>query len=111
MANCNICPMKVGENIRRVRQSKGYSQEYLAQKLGVSQNFIHKIEANKKNASIEDLKQLAIVLETPISELLGAPLYQENHNSTNSSLIGTYTIHHHFPAELMEVLKKIADNI
>ena len=34
MANCNICPMKVGENIRRVRQSKGYSQEYLAQKTG-----------------------------------------------------------------------------
>jgi transcriptional regulator with XRE-family HTH domain len=35
--------MNIGKNIRKIRTLKGISQEFLAVKLGVSQNLIHKI--------------------------------------------------------------------
>ncbi len=34
----------IAGNIRRIREGKGYTQEYLAMKLGISQNAYSKIE-------------------------------------------------------------------
>lgn len=61
--------MDVSDKIRRLRNEKGYSQQYLALKLGISQNAYHKLEKGETKLSFERLQQLATVLEVSIEEL------------------------------------------
>jgi transcriptional regulator with XRE-family HTH domain len=62
--------MKVGENIRTIRGLKDISQEYLAQKIGVSQSCLQKIESNLSSPTIEKLNDIAKTLEVSLEQLL-----------------------------------------
>lgn len=52
-----------GTKIRMVRELRGYSQDYVAEKLGIAQNSYSKIEANHTKLSADMLQKIAIVLE------------------------------------------------
>ena len=60
----------VAANIRRIRETKNYTQEYLAAKLKISQNAYSKIELGYTKITLERLFQIAEVLETSTIELL-----------------------------------------
>jgi transcriptional regulator with XRE-family HTH domain len=57
----NKKPLSIGQKVERIRTFRGFKQEYLAQKLGVSQQTVSKIEQQEE---IEDalLKQIAEAL-------------------------------------------------
>ncbi|WP_345955215.1 helix-turn-helix transcriptional regulator [Mucilaginibacter sp. PAMB04168] len=57
----NKKPLSIGQKVERIRTFRGYKQEYLASKLGVSQQTVSKIEQQEE---IEDdlLKQIAEAL-------------------------------------------------
>ncbi|WP_340076153.1 helix-turn-helix transcriptional regulator [Leptobacterium sp. I13] len=57
-------------NIRNVRKVRGYSQEYLAFRLNISQAAYTKLERNETKLSVERLLKIAEVLETPLEQLL-----------------------------------------
>lgn len=101
--------MTIGAIIRGKRLNKGYSQEYVAKKMQVSQNHIHKIEAGKQKASVDDLKGLAILLETSILELLGVPVAQDDKVKPIAGEITNITIHHRFSEEFLDLVKKLID--
>jgi transcriptional regulator with XRE-family HTH domain len=63
----------VAANIRRIRESKGYTQEYLAMKLGISQNAYSKIELGYTKITLERLFHIAKIIETDIIRLLNDP--------------------------------------
>ena len=44
---------KIGERIRQVRKAKGWSQETLAKKCGISLNFMGKIERGDRKMSMD----------------------------------------------------------
>ncbi len=58
------------ERIKSVRKQKGYSHEYIAQELDISQAAYSKLEKNETKLTVERLYQLAEILETPINEFL-----------------------------------------
>ncbi len=60
----------LGERIKRLREERNYSQQYLAQKLGVSQKAYSKIETNQTKLSVDSLLKIAEVLETSINKIL-----------------------------------------
>ncbi|RCH54509.1 XRE family transcriptional regulator [Mucilaginibacter hurinus] len=60
----------VEANIRRHREEKNYTQEYLAAKLKISQNAYSKIELGYTKITLERLFQIAAVLGTGVNELL-----------------------------------------
>ncbi|MEO6150556.1 MAG: helix-turn-helix transcriptional regulator [Mucilaginibacter sp.] len=60
----------VEANIRKQRETKNYTQEYLAAKLKISQNAYSKIELGYTKITLERLFQIAAVLETNIVELI-----------------------------------------
>jgi transcriptional regulator with XRE-family HTH domain len=62
--------MKTGENIRKIRDLKGFSQEYLANKLGVSQTAIHTIEASITKVTVGRLNKIAKILEVTPEQIL-----------------------------------------
>lgn len=61
---------KVSEKIRIVRLTLGYSQEYMAQELGISQNVYSKNERNMKDVSLERVIQICEILNIPFEGLL-----------------------------------------
>jgi transcriptional regulator with XRE-family HTH domain len=60
----------VGEKIRTVRVVKGYSQEYMAFNLNISQNSYSKIERNITKVTLERVYEIADILNIQVTELL-----------------------------------------
>ncbi|MBE6045571.1 MAG: helix-turn-helix transcriptional regulator [Clostridiales bacterium] len=63
-----------GMRIKHFRNSKQLSQEYLAEKIGVTQEYIARIEAGKKIPSLELFVSIANALETSSDHLLADSL-------------------------------------
>lgn len=61
---------KMGERIRQVRKVKGWSQERLAKKCGISLNFMGKIERGKRKMSMDTFASLCRELEVNADALL-----------------------------------------
>ena len=59
-----------GKTIKTLRYRRGWSQEKLAEKVGVTRNIISKIETGKNFAHAKTLVNLALAFETKIYELL-----------------------------------------
>lgn len=66
----NLKIKTVAANIRKQREAKNYTQEYLAAKLKISQNAYSKIELGYTKITLERLFQIAEVLETSTVELI-----------------------------------------
>lgn len=60
----------VAGNIRKVREFRNYTQDYLAAKLGISQNAYSKIELGYSKITLDRLFHIALILEVEIMELL-----------------------------------------
>ncbi len=70
--------------IRKLRTDRGWSQEQLAEISGVSTRTIQRIEQGGK-ASLESLKCLAAVFETPITDLKKDDPMTDNNKHVNLS--------------------------
>lgn len=53
--------------IREGRIKKGYSQEYMGDRMGVAQVTYGQFENGKRRLTVENLVQIAIILEMPIT--------------------------------------------
>lgn len=60
---------KFGANLKKIRKSKGVSQENLANELGFSQPHIVKIELGQVNTSISHAHAMAKALKVPTQSL------------------------------------------
>lgn len=60
----------VAVNIRKIREYRNYTQEYLAMKLGISQNAFSKIELGYTRITLERLIQISHILEVDTIDLL-----------------------------------------
>lgn len=63
--------MKIGDNLRKIRELKGYSQEFIASKLEISQRQYSRIENNETDLSLSKLEFICDVLEITPQQLLG----------------------------------------
>ncbi len=59
-----------GTVIRKYREMRNYSQKYVAGRMGISQNAYSKIENNITQLTVHHVKQLAQILDLPITDLL-----------------------------------------
>ena len=73
----------VASNIRKIREYRDYTQEYLALKLGISQNAYSKIELAYTRITVERLIQIAQILEVETVDLL---------NGNSEDLVKLHTV-------------------
>ncbi len=66
------------ENLKNLRKQKGYSQEELADRLGVVRQTISKWEKGQSVPDSEMLMKLADIFEVPVSQLLGRTIMEEH---------------------------------
>lgn len=59
-----------GTKIRMIRESRGYSQEYVAGKLQLDQSSYSRLESNQTKLDVDTLTKLADILGVPAAELL-----------------------------------------
>jgi transcriptional regulator with XRE-family HTH domain len=67
----------LADNMRKIRRKRGLTQEKLAEKAGVSTNFIAMIEIARKFPSPDTLDQVAAALGVETHELFSAPVSPE----------------------------------
>lgn len=70
------------ETIRLIRESRGYSQEFVANKLGITQQAYSVGEKNPDSMTLKRLRALSKVLDVPLITLLGEDnvFVQQNYN-------------------------------
>lgn len=59
-----------GTVLRKYREIRNYSQDYVARKMGISQNAYSKIENNITQLTVNHVKQISQILEVSIMDLL-----------------------------------------
>lgn len=59
--------------IRTIRESKGYTQEYMAEMMGICQSTYAHMESGKSKMSIDRFLQIAEILGTDFARLIESP--------------------------------------
>ena len=62
--------MDIGENIRKVRDLKGFSQQVLAESIGLSQKQLSRIETNQVSPTFDTLEKICEALGITLKNLL-----------------------------------------
>lgn len=63
--------IKLGDNIRKIRSQRGYSQEEFAELAGFSRSYYTEIETGKRNISVLNLVKIIETLKVDPNELIG----------------------------------------
>ncbi|MCX2478706.1 helix-turn-helix transcriptional regulator [Pedobacter sp. MC2016-15] len=66
----DLKPKVVAGNIRKIREYRNYTQDYLAAKLSISQNAYSKIELGYSKITLDRLFQIAIILDVEVVQLI-----------------------------------------
>ncbi len=64
----------IGENIQLLRKEKNFTQESLAEKIGVSRQTLAKWESGESTPDLEMGERLSAALDVPLDELVHAPM-------------------------------------
>lgn len=88
----NYSKMNISEKIKKVRQLKGYKQEYMADKLGVSQKQYSMYENIDANLEWHTIEKIATALDIDAVKLVGFDETQIFNNCNQSGNIFSSTL-------------------
>mgnify|MGYP002755027348 CR=1 FL=1 len=97
--------MKINDKVRLIRELRNWSQENMAQKLGMSTNGYAKLERGETRLNIPRLEQIAKLLQIDLNELLSIDersvicLVNENSQHSNN--------YYAAPQELTNEIKRL----
>jgi transcriptional regulator with XRE-family HTH domain len=60
---------RIGRNMKRLRDAKGWSQEELAERAGIHRTYVSGVERGVRNPTATVLEKLAVALEAKMSAL------------------------------------------
>lgn len=96
--------MNIGLKIRRIRLQKGYSQEYMADFLKISQKTYSHLENEKIKIHLGRLIQIAAIFELSLVEMIGPETQKESKTIENTQLNKTLLS---FNRQLQELREEI----
>jgi transcriptional regulator with XRE-family HTH domain len=62
----------LGQNLRRLREARGVSQEDFAESLGLHRTYIGGVERGERNLTLRSVERIADQLGVPAVDLLGS---------------------------------------
>ena len=74
--------MTIGTRIQTLRTQKGYTQEYLANQLGISRQAVHKWEKNETRPDTDNLILLAEILGTTVEYIAVGDIKSNNNKKS-----------------------------
>lgn len=65
--------MNISENIKRIRESNGLSQEQVADKMNTSQSSYARIESGRKSVDFDDIMQFSKAVNMNVLDVIAFP--------------------------------------
>jgi len=96
----NIMRGQLGEKIRKVRELKGYTQEYMASQLDISQRACSKLEREETKLDWSRITNIADILELEPKDLIAFDDTLIFNQSPQSGKNNHNVYHDNFPQEL-----------
>jgi transcriptional regulator with XRE-family HTH domain len=97
--------MKIGSNVRKLRDLKGMKQEELAAMLGITPGALSNIENDKGDPTLSRIEEIAGIFEVSVTELFDDPQHHFTFNGPNSNGV-LYGTQNHYNVE-----KSILDSL
>ncbi|GIZ14259.1 helix-turn-helix domain-containing protein [Capnocytophaga catalasegens] len=85
----------IGLNLRRIREQKGLSQEYLADRLDISQASYARLENEDTKITVDRLLKIAEILETEVTDFFNTAnlsIQTQNNHDNSYGYIQNLTI-------------------
>ena len=101
--------MLIAEEIRRLRMAKSFSQDYMAEKLGITQQAYSKIENQISEASISRLQQISEILDVPLPQLLG--LTDDPDDDGDGMTLSERKLYHEIIVNQQRIIEKQEDTM
>mgnify|MGYP000008443588 FL=1 len=100
-----------GDTIRSIRQARGFSQEFVALKLGITQQSYSNLEKKPDGATLGRLKELAKILDIDLMTLIGetASMVQNNLNQQGGQAASNMVINQN--SEQKYAYQKMIDHL
>ncbi|TVQ78090.1 MAG: XRE family transcriptional regulator [Flavobacteriales bacterium] len=91
--------------IRKIREIKGFSQDYMAMQMEMSQRQYQRLESGKADINMSKLEEICKTLEVSIDQLLG---FDEKYifQNCNNAFGRENEYHNHFPQQLEELYRE-----
>jgi transcriptional regulator with XRE-family HTH domain len=106
---------EIGYHIRKVREAKNLTQEYLADRLGISAKTYRRIENDEQDLTLSRLSKIAEVLEAGVDELLGMggkQYFNQAHQSGNiHSVVNAQELTQHERQSYQQQIAHLQDEI
>jgi len=96
----------IHSKLRNARNQKGYTQEYVAESLGISQKHYSRLENGKSGITLEYLEKICKKLEIELQDLFANEVKQDNHNQSGGFANSAYLIVNEFSEKLVEQYEK-----
>lgn len=101
----------VGINIRKLREKKGFSQEYVAQELGINQSTYGKLERENTKINIDRLLRISEILEEDVINLLDSKPQNTFHQTNQGNGYSYVENINNENAELLKELKEVYEKL
>ena len=99
----------IGEKIKKIRETKNYTQDYMAGQLGISQNTYSKIETGGIKLTTDRLNAIAKVLEVTPESILTGDLQSFHFDNTHIEKFYAYI--ENLQEDNKEFLKLLSDQV
>jgi transcriptional regulator with XRE-family HTH domain len=96
--------IELGDNIRKIRELKGFSQQFLGDELNISQKQVSRIETGKTSASFFIINRVCQVLEVDLKALLNFDDQYVFNNNNNHQNGGEFIAYNNTDIERLEKL-------
>ena len=97
--------MKIGQKIKMLREVKNYTQEYMADKIGLAQSNYSKIERDETDITLTRLQKISEVLGVNTDDLINLSepcIFNNNYGELKGTQSGNYV---EYPTELIDLYK------
>lgn len=79
-----------GYRIKQIREFKNYTQDYMADKLGLSQNSYSRIETGQTKLDVDRLREISKLLDVPVEGVLNDEANVFNFTNNSGLSAGFY---------------------
>lgn len=99
----------IGHRIRRFREEKGFSQEYMALELEISQASYARLESQESRLDVQRLIRIAKILQVHFAQLIGEePQNIFHQNNEKSNQVNGFV--QNLYQESQEIIQKLIDS-
>jgi len=100
--------LNVASKIKKIREIKGFSQDYVASKLDITQNTYSKIERGEAQITIDKLSAICEVLEIDFNTLFN---FDENLIFNNCNQTGNFGNNNTLVLNTLEKIQEVYDKL